>query len=229
MFVQYKRPQYFARGHRSPVWPPNREHLAFMVKEKGADDVARYHQVSALHRLESELGSDAMVSYACPSTWRKQELYDRFHDGSLLATSVFVPPSMLVRRGVPAYHSRWTFDPDDRQSGIPNPDGERRNSVDGEGFLDALEEGVGNSGSAEEVLVVAADRITGLRQDVAEARRSAPRAEREANLLEDRAVRREVEELANVSPGARAFVGAAVDIALLARDLRTMWVIALDE
>jgi hypothetical protein len=228
VFIQYKRPQYFRAGHRSPVWPKPTQHLAFQVREQHPDPAHQFDQIRALRRLQVDLGRDANVRYACPSTWQKQELYDRFYQGSLLRSSVFVGPDQLLRAGVPEFHVRWTFEPTNSRRGIPNPDGAEAESLDGEEFLDEVERETTQSQSqrvAEEVLLQAADQTRGLRDELEDLRPSRPRDVRESYAAEDRAIDR---ELSGFSGRENDLIRATVDVAVIARDVRATWTVALD-
>lgn len=228
VFLQYKRPQYFAAGHRSKVWPSSHAHLAFQVREQNPDPSLRFEQIRALRRLQVNLGDSARVSYACPSTWKKQELYDTFYQGSLLRSSVFVGPEKMLRAGNPDFHTRWTFDPANARFGIPNPDGQESGAWDGESFLDDVE--VGTTQSREprpvgDLMHEAAEQTNRLRNELQELRASRPRSTREASAKEDQVVDR---ELAAFGGDERELIKATTDIALLARDVRATWTVAME-
>ncbi|GAB3155987.1 hypothetical protein GCM10027058_29320 [Microbacterium neimengense] len=228
VFIQYKRPQYFRPGHRSPVWPKGTQHLGFLVREQHPDPTHQFDQIRTLRRLQVELGRDANVTYACPTTWQKQELYDRFTQGSLLRSSVFVGPDQLLRASVPGFHVRWTFDPNNSSRGIPNPDGVAVESLDGEEFLDKVERDTIQQQShrpVEDVLLEAADQTVGLREELRALRPSRPRDIRESYATEDRAIER---ELSGFSGWERDLVRATVDFAVIAREVKATWTIALD-
>lgn len=223
VFLQYKRPQYFRKGHRSPVWSRAQPHLAFQVREQGNS----YAQVRALRRLQLDLGALAHVSYACPSVWQKQDLYDSFADGNLLRSTVFVGPDKLTRAGYPEFHGRWTFDPRNLRAGIPNPDGEPSESLDGEALLESLEAEATQLAPEREStpLFVRTERLSeGLRGSLEKLRESRPRREREDSARESQRIH---EELQHFDPVERQIVSAAAEIALLARDARVSWTIAM--
>ncbi|MFT2816834.1 hypothetical protein [Leifsonia sp. A12D58] len=228
VFLQYKRPQYFAVGHRSKVWSSNRAHLAFQVREQNPDPALRFDQIRALRKLQIDLGRDARISYACPSTWQKQELYDRFYRGSLLRSTIFVGPDQLIQAGDPGFHIRWTFDPANIRRGIPNPDGQESDVLDGEAFLDEVATETTQSQvprATDDVMFEAAEHTKDLRDDLDELRASRPRRTREAYAAEDREVDR---ELAGFSGHERELIKATTDVALLARDIRATWSVAMD-
>lgn len=228
VFLQYKRPQYFAAGHRSKVWSRSKAHLAFQVREQNPDPALRFEQIRALRQLQIDLGGEARVSYACPSTWHKQELYDRFHRGTLLRSSVFISPDQMLRAGDPEFHSRWTFDAANIRRGIPNPDGQESDALDGQAFLDAVEIGTIQSSApraTEDVIFEASEQAKDLRSEIKDLRASRPRTTREAFAAEDHSVNRELSSFAGHD---RELIGAMVDVALLARDLRATWTVAMD-
>ncbi|MCM3613886.1 hypothetical protein M3672_05475 [Microbacterium enclense] len=228
VFIQYKRPQYFRAGHRSPVWPTATRHLAFQVREQHPDPAHQFDQIRALRKLQVDLGRDANVRYACPNTWLKQDLYDHFYRGSLLRSSVFVRPDQLLRAGIPEFHARWTFEPTNSRRGIPNPDGAEAESLDGEEFLEEVERETTQQQahrSTEEVLIQAADQTQGLRDELEHLRPSRPRDVRESFAAEDRAIER---ELSGFTGRESDLVRATVDVAVVARDVRATWTVALD-
>lgn len=228
VFLQYKRPEHFAVGHRSSDWPKNQAHLAFWVREHVTKDKDPYAQIATLRQLELDLGSDAIVRYACPSTSSKQDLYDRFADRTLLTTSTFVSPALLELDPPPGFHERWRFDPLSPRRGVANPQGIEREAMDGGLFFDVLEDrlrqlevprGIG------EVLMGSSRRTSELRFRLAAAREEQPEREREERAREASELERELRAFEGPE---EELVRATVDVAVLARDLRVTWFLVAD-
>jgi hypothetical protein len=226
VFLQYKRPESFASGHRSKVWPKPHPHLGFMVRESPKDPALRYRQVGLLSDLESSLAGLAKVSYACPSVWRKQDLYERFSNQTLLASSVFVRPSQLARVGLPAFHDRWTFDPADISRGIPNPDGQFTKAINGDAFLSELEVEVERNQTPSPMsdwIVGASQRTEDVRALSRESRsRMTGRDRRRFEIEESKAYG----ELSSFRGEEKSVVSASLDLAVTARSLGLGWMIA---
>lgn len=141
LFLQYKRPQVFHPGHRSPLYDSGTTFLRFEVSQRKLLNGAmqRVHtQVAALDKLESSFKGDASVQYVCPSTHTQDALYQSFANGRLLNESVFVPPSQLRLQASAGYHDYWTFKATTLGIGIPNPDGPPGTSKNGLDFLTEL-------------------------------------------------------------------------------------------
>jgi hypothetical protein len=62
------------------------------------------HQQRILEKLETKLGTDALVIYACPSFHKFAELDNFISNGNLVSNSTFVKPSKL--KG----HTKWVYD-----------------------------------------------------------------------------------------------------------------------
>jgi hypothetical protein len=62
------------------------------------------HQQKILLQLESKLGTDALVVYACPAFHKFEDLERHIENGQIIENSTFVKPHRL--RG----HSKWVFD-----------------------------------------------------------------------------------------------------------------------
>lgn len=226
VFLQYKRPESFGPRHRSDLFAPGQEHLAFWIREKGDTDAERFAQVDKLTKLESDLSTSALVRYACPSTWRKQELYQRFSDGTLLATSTFVRPSQLAAPAAPGFHARWRFDPRVPSRGIPNPGGPEQEVMSGSNFAEAVDSAIAQPTAAllGEAFSLASERTRPLQSELDELRQRRPKIERDEYETEQQAMQSELRQLA---PHEEEVVRAAVDVALIARDLRLNWFIAV--
>lgn len=226
VFLQYKRPEHFKTGHRSPLWSKKEEFLRFTVSE-GNVNASGYHfdQVTALHDLATSLGSSAMVRYACPVVWTKAELYGIFDAGRLLEHTVFVEPSSLVDASSTAdpYHRRWTFQRSAPGAGKPNPDGALTAAENGEAFFDNLEFQAESSPSAQGFMqrliedVEAAQSVKAL----VNSRKEKLRAKDRKRLdVEDLAIQEELQRL----PLSRSKpVESSLELATIGRDLGVQW------
>ncbi|MDF9809185.1 hypothetical protein M2116_000119 [Aurantimicrobium minutum] len=108
LILQYKRPEYLSspKSRQWSYW--NNDYFRFQVTD---------HQQKALARLERNIGSRALVRYACPAFHASNDLEASQLAGTVLANSGFVSPNRL---GV---HKIWTY----RKpgiAGIPNQSGE---------------------------------------------------------------------------------------------------------
>ena len=93
LFVQYKRPEYIYLP-----WGKEYDHWKqpyFRYDLTG-------HQQNTLYKLEQRVASTAIVTYACPSFWKRSDLW-RFINGKLIENSNFVRPHRLHG------HQRYTF------------------------------------------------------------------------------------------------------------------------
>ncbi|MFJ4166843.1 hypothetical protein ACIPY5_14930 [Microbacterium sp. NPDC089698] len=225
VFLQYKRPLFFAQQHRSAIWPRRQEHLAFTVEERTAG-ASRFAQVGSLDRLELALGSRALVRYVCPSTWRKPDLYERFATGRLLATSTFVAPHKLRLIGGRGYHRRWTFLDSNPRSGVPNPGGPEDDAEDGAQFGITLAEariGPDAPHSTSELLDSATERVSGVRESLRKYREDTDRRQFDSQEQQEKRMRGEASHFPREH---RQLVEEAISLALVARDLRTDWMVA---
>jgi len=93
LFVQHKVPHYIYKKHGSEYHYWNRPYFRYDLKD---------HQQEALDKLEKKVSSDGMVVYACPSFYKRKDLY-RLMRGKLILNSNFVQPHSL--KG----HTRYTF------------------------------------------------------------------------------------------------------------------------
>lgn len=135
LFLQYKRPELISSGHRSKLWPKTEDFLRFSVQANKVGQ-RRMDQLEVLLALEQHLDGVALVRYASPSVVARQEIYDRFHARTLLATTTFVRPAALSVSG--QLHKWWTFQAGDLSFGRPNPDGPSDTSMSGAEFLEHL-------------------------------------------------------------------------------------------
>jgi hypothetical protein len=92
--VQYKRPDYLRGGRAQQWWMWHAPYYRFAVTPS---------QQSVLKRLEQNVGSDALVRYACPAFWTRGDL-DRARMQRTVATeSGYISPLALDG------HKVWTF------------------------------------------------------------------------------------------------------------------------
>lgn len=136
LFLQYKRPTHFRVGHRSPLWPSNEEFLRFAAMQRkriGGVSTINFDQVEAMADLETQFGAQAQVRYVCAGFATRDALYSHFAAGTLLAHSTFVEPGKL-RLGT-GFHSYWTYQAGDLDSGQPNPGGPRDQAKNGMDFF----------------------------------------------------------------------------------------------
>ena len=93
LFVQHKRPEYIFShfGREYGYW--NKPYFRYDLID---------HQQDALDKLEQRVSSNGIVVYACPSFWKREDLWS-FMLGKLIESSNFVQPHRL--RG----HKRYTF------------------------------------------------------------------------------------------------------------------------
>lgn len=152
VFLQYKRPELMTGGHRQCVWV-GQEFLRFKVFEavrRNGTIKHEHDQLKALCTLAAHSPS-AKVRYACPSVWKRDDLYEQYANGELVEESVFVAPEQLVDRTVPApvYHDYWTFRQADPSVGKPNPPVGERDAETGEEFLHLLREAAQNQKSVD--------------------------------------------------------------------------------
>jgi hypothetical protein len=231
-FLQYKRPEFFALGHRSRPWSPSEEFLRFKVVEKVKDPsgawVWDFSQVKALRRLQTNLAGSGLVRYACPSSWTKDDLYSRFHGGDLVDTTTFVDPSALEVVGSPgSFHKYWTFSAADLSKGIPNPDGPKAESGSGRSIFDRLSRSVpapaGSERSTDELVTNSRDLEEG-NQALREVRENKSRPERREDDRERDAL---TYELGSFRGPERVVISASLEIAAVARDLKLRWAIVL--
>jgi hypothetical protein len=232
VFLQYKRPEHFKTGHRSPLWSKKEEFLRFTVSE-GNVNAPGYHfdQITALDALAVSLGSQAMVRYACPVVWTKAELYGIFDAGRLLENTVFVEPSRLIDATGAAdpYHRRWTFQRSAPGAGKPNPDGALTAAESGETFLDNLEFQAENSPSADgftQRLIEDAKATQNARALVNASKEKLRARDRRRLDLEDLAIQEDLERLplSRIEP-----VERSLELASIGRDLGVQWsIVALD-
>jgi len=225
LFLQYKRPEHFKQGHRSALWPRNEEFLRFTVSESNVMG-GGYHfdQIQALDALAASLGSEALVRYACPTLWRKVDLYGVFGAGQLLELTTFVAPSKLAdATGQDPFHRRWTFQRSRPDAGIPNPNGELTSVEDGEDLISHARAVAADSPRRDEY-PQAVLREAALAQHVrglVDSRKSRLRArDRVTADVEDSAIEK---ELKRVPASERTIVRASVDLATIARDLGVQW------
>jgi hypothetical protein len=226
VFLQYKRPESFAPGHRSMVWPSGQAHLGFLVREQAKGSGSRYRQIGLLYQLEVSLAGLARVHYACPSVWQKNDLYDRFAAGTLLASTVFVKPSQLARTPAPTFHVRWTFDPTRPSIGIPNPDGEPVLALDGVSFLEEVEAETSRTQTPRAFRDVISDLAsrTGEARLMLEGYRNArPKVDRERLAREEALTRRLLSEFDGTD---REAVESTLDVALMAKVAGLNWMVA---
>ena len=231
VFIQYKRPEHFRPGHRSSLWPKTDEFLRFTVSENSlAGGGYHFDQISALNDLAASLGANALVRYACPSVWKKADLYGLFSAQRLLDTSVFVAPEKLIDLGGgDPYHRRWTFQARSRAVGIPNPNGPLTEVESGELFFDHAEVAAKQSrrsASYAEEVVREASSVQKVRF-TAEARKGKLTAkERLRSDTEDKALESEMKRMPSTEADA---VRASLELATIARDLGVQWtIIAFD-
>jgi hypothetical protein len=136
LFLQYKRPTYFRAGHRSQLWPTGEEFLRFEAMQRkriGGANTINFDQVEAMADLEAQFGAQAQVRYVCAGLVTRDALYSRFGDGTLLDQSTFVEPWRL-RLGA-GFHSYWTFQSGNLDSGQPNPGGPYEEARNGRDFF----------------------------------------------------------------------------------------------
>ncbi|BAJ74557.1 methyl-accepting chemotaxis protein [Microbacterium testaceum StLB037] len=225
VFLQYKRPEYFQREHRSQLWPKNEEFLRFTVSENYVSG-GGYHfdQISALDDLAGSFGSNAVVRYACPSVWSKADLYGLFSAQRLLDTSVFVAPEKLrdVGGGDP-YHRRWTFQRGSGKVGVPNPNGPLTQAEDGELFFDhaeAVAKQPRRSASYVEDLIGEASSVQKVRVTADARKGKLSKKERSRTDIEDRALESDLKRVPQDESDA---VRASLELATIARDLGVQW------
>lgn len=227
IFLQYKRPEHFRTGHRSPLWSRYEEFLRFTVSESNLTG-GGYHfdQITALNELAISLGPTALVRYACPTVWTKSELYGLFSAGQLLDDSVFVEPSKLrdLRGGDP-YHRRWTFQRRRPAVGKPNPDGAEMAAESGDELLERAESEAkaGRSSQPTEYvrdIVREAEEAKKIRSIVDSRKEKLRPRERLQADLEDKAIN---EDLKRVPAHEVDAVRASLELATIARDLGVRW------
>lgn len=229
LFLQYKRPELFRKGHRSKLWPKDEHFMRFTVSENLSGGGLSYAQAQALHRLEQLLGPRAVVRYACPSAPSRSELYRHFREGKLLSSSVFVPPSHLLRTSHGDFHRRWTYQPTDLGTGRPNPDGERRSSESGDRLLIGIESRRQSAVGLSEYPIElrrGAEAARAIRRERTDRTSSRPAFVRRTHESERRSIQREIFD---VPPPLAHSVESSIEIALAARDLDAKWmIVAID-
>jgi hypothetical protein len=94
VFMQYKRPEYISspRANEFKTW--NKPYFRYDIDDEQQD---------ILCRLEQKVSKCAIVAYACPSFWRRKELWRYQANRRLVENSNFVQP--IVLNG----HKRYTF------------------------------------------------------------------------------------------------------------------------
>lgn len=94
LILQHKRPTYLY-GPRAAQWSYwRRPYYRFELTS---------HQQRVLRQLEQALGGEALVRYASPAFWRRQELELAHTKRTVLSQSGFVSPAVLHR------HRVWTY------------------------------------------------------------------------------------------------------------------------
>lgn len=93
LFVQHKRPEYIFSplGAEYPFW--GQPYFRYDTVD---------NQQETLYKLERRVSAEAIVVYACPSFWRRVDLWS-YIDGKLVENSNFVRPTDLQG------HGRYTF------------------------------------------------------------------------------------------------------------------------
>lgn len=229
-FVQYKRPEHFAQGHRSSLWSKNEEYLRFRVADRrpGAGMGWDYSQIAALVELQDALSGSALVRYACPSVWTKNALYSGFHGGDLLDSSVFVDPGELETIGTPGtFHKYWTFQSTNLSSGMPNPGGPKARSVGGERFFNEIRDLQTPPNGSEAYLTSllgSPDEIENHADSLRDRRaRRSPSdrsiEERERGAIED--------ELESFGIRERGVLKSAIEMSSVTRELDLQWMVFL--
>ncbi len=136
LFLQYKRPTHFRTGHRSALWPKGEGFLRFDAMQRkriGGVNNVNFDQVEAMADLEAHYGVQAQVRYVCPGFVTRDALYSHFATGNLLAHSTFVEPWRL-RLGS-GFHSYWTYQSGNLNTGQPNPGGPFEDARNGQDFF----------------------------------------------------------------------------------------------
>ena len=230
-FVQYKRPEHFTPGHRSPLWPTDEEFLRFKVAERLPAPISAwdFSQLKSLVKLTSVLAGSALVRYACPSVATKDALYGRFHSGNLLDSSVFVDPRSLEDATIPGgFHKFWTFQPSNLDFGIPNPGGPKSHSISGEKLFRHLATEIESPSGPEDYvtdLVRMADRLESEAPNLRPERAGAASV-RSAELQHRAQI---LHELTHFEAGGIHALAAATQISIVASDLGLQWmIIAVD-
>jgi hypothetical protein len=225
LFLQYKRPEYFApQHHKRHLWPRNQSFLRFTVSEPLPAGGHHFSQIKAMISLQAKFGSSALVRYVCPSFWTKEGLYDAFHRGTLLSTSAFVDPQNLLGPvGPDPFHRRWTFQASLPGSGKPNPTGSRLDAEDGESFFANAEQRASLRTSTDGYLADLRRQATEIRDmkpiiEAARARKTA--AKRRADDAEDTAVEK---DLLSFDSGDQEAVRDSLEIASVSRDVGLAW------
>ncbi|WP_146085305.1 hypothetical protein [Rathayibacter sp. AY1G1] len=226
VFIQYKRPEFFKRGHRSTLWDRREEYLRFTVSESSLGGGYHFDQVTALDQLSQSLGASALVRYACPTIWTKNDLYGLFGANSLLENSVFVSPDKLIDvNGRDPYHRRWTFQTKRPDVGMPNPDGRLMDVENGEAFSENLEKYSTNlprNLEYADIIRSEANRVQKVRS-LADVRKSKLRSgDRARAVQEDDSFARELQKLPSQK---RSAVEASLEIAKISRDLGVKWMV----
>lgn len=109
LILQYKRPDYMY-GNRAAQWNLwNQPYFRFRRTSR---------QHSILMRLEKNLGGHALVRYASPAFWKRQDLEIHACAGSVIQTTGFVSPMAIGK------HKVWTYDTPGNK-GKANPNGRR--------------------------------------------------------------------------------------------------------
>jgi len=93
LFVQHKRPEYISSPSGAEYFFWNQPYFRYNIVD---------NQQKILHKLERRVSSEAIVVYACPSFWRRADLW-RYMNGKLVENSNFVQPTSLQG------HGRYTF------------------------------------------------------------------------------------------------------------------------
>ncbi len=107
LILQYKRPTYL-HGPAAKQW--HRWHRPYFRFERTAD------QQSVLLRLEKSISDSLLVRYAAPAFWTSGHLQTHQIARTVLISSGYVSPSMLVG------HKVWTYERPGTV-GYPNPSG----------------------------------------------------------------------------------------------------------
>lgn len=94
VFIQHKRPSYMT-SKASKAW-------SHWEKPYFSYDLTP-HQQKALEELESKIGTQAIVVYACPAFYKLKELWEASEQGNLIKRTNFAQPSKL------AGHGRYTY------------------------------------------------------------------------------------------------------------------------
>lgn len=225
LFLQYKRPTHFRAGHRSALWPTGQEFLRFDAMQRkriGGIATVNFDQVEAMADLETQFGVQAQVRYVCAGFATRDSLYSHFAAGTLLAHSTFVEPSRL-RLG-PGFHSYWTYQSGNLDSGQPNPGGPRDEAKNGQDFFADIRT-ANLAASSLEDFTYSSSLAAGRAKEGDSWKRRRGRERSFAEMEEERRTEAVDEVRSRFNPSAADRIVQTIETAAVARALDLEWMI----